>query len=45
MADEFDQKFGDFIVTNFHEEQKVMKYDQSQIFLKSCEDIFLKYND
>ena len=32
MADNFDQKFGDFIVTNFHEEQKVMKYDQSQIF-------------
>ena len=32
MADNFDQKFGDFIVTNFHEEQKVMKYDQSQFF-------------
>ena len=34
MADNFDQKFGDFIITNFHEEQKVMKYDKSQIFSK-----------
>ena len=42
MADNFDQKFGDFIVTNFHEEQKIMKSDQSQLFSKKLWGHFFK---
>ena len=34
MAVNFDKNFGDFIVTNFHVHQKVLKYDKCQINFK-----------
>ena len=34
MAVNFDKNFGDFIVTNFHVNQKALKYDKCQINFK-----------
>ena len=34
MAVNFDMNFGDFIATNFHVDQKVIKYDKCQIICK-----------
>ena len=44
MADNFDQKFRDFIVTNFHVEKNVKVMINAKCVLKTNEEIFLKCN-
>ena len=45
MAVNFDQKFGDFIVTNFHVEKNVKDMINVKFVLKTYDDIFLKCNE
>ena len=44
MADNFDQKFGDFIVTNIHVDKYVKDMVNAKCVLKTYDEIFLKYN-
>ena len=44
MADNFDQKFRDFTVTNFHGEKNVKEMINVKCVLKTYDEIFLKYN-
>lgn len=44
MRINFDQHFGDFTITNFHRDPKVIETINAKLFLKTYDELFIKFN-